>query len=180
MGAIRRRGSQPYPTSHHPAAGYAYAAARNGMAFDEEHYVGNGLPSPVEDVQRSYHPHPHAAHHEFEDDMYNHHTNPYAGHPSSAPAGDSWHHARLQMTMAGRESLQQQQPAYFPPTPTSAGAPSWDQHPHDDEPLLTNHVSLGSNTLPRDSTLLTALPGFPTNGGREDVVGVERWEQGDV
>lgn len=202
IGAMRRRGSQPYPSPHHPAAGYAYAAARGGMSYEEEHYVGGGLPSPVEDVQRSYHAHPHAQHPEYEDEMYNHH-HPYAGHPSSAPAADSWHHTRLQMGIVsapGRGSLQQQQQAhahavqqqqqasYFPPTPTSASAPAWDPHPHaqqmsaveDEEPLLTNHVSLGNNTLPRDSTLLTALPGFGgSNGGREET-GVERWEQGDV
>ncbi|KAI0091638.1 hypothetical protein BDY19DRAFT_637385 [Irpex rosettiformis] len=189
MGTIRRRGSQPYPSPHHPVTGYGYAP-RGSLSYEDDHY--GGLPSPVEDVQRSYPAHSHAPHAaEYEDDVYNHH--PYAGHPASAPAADSWHHARMQMSMAsavGRESLQQQQQAsYFPPTPTSANAPSWEPHPHaqhvissvdDEEPLLTSHVSLGNNTLPRDSTLLTALPGFPPNGGREEVGGVERWEQGDV
>ncbi|KAH8104141.1 hypothetical protein BXZ70DRAFT_905239 [Cristinia sonorae] len=33
-------------------------------------------------------------------------------------------------------------------------------HQQDDEPLLTSHVSLGSNRLPPDSTLLTPLPGY--------------------
>lgn len=57
----------------------------------------------------------------------------------------------------------------------------------EDEPSLVSHVSLGSNRLPPDSTLLTALPGYHQQGNRDHQQGVvmgvglgdERWE-GDV
>ncbi|TCD69638.1 hypothetical protein EIP91_006863 [Steccherinum ochraceum] len=46
------------------------------------------------------------------------------------------------------------------PQPNSAHHTPEHVHQQDDEPLLTNHVSLGSNRLPPDSTLLTPLPGY--------------------
>ena len=49
--------------------------------------------------------------------------------------------------------------AHTPQIPSQHHTPEHVHQP-DDEPLLTSHVSLGSNRLPPDSTLLTPLPGY--------------------
>lgn len=151
---LRRRGSQPYPSPH---AHYASYHQRSSISYpSEDDYAHSG--SPVEEDQV------------YEDEVF------YRQQQQQQ-------HARAQQ--AQQQSSQgaqgQQQANYFPPTPTSAGwehtsHPAHEMHamgmggnmgqlayPDEDaqeEPLLTSHVSLGSNRLPPDSTLLTALPGF--------------------
>lgn len=226
LGALRRRGSQPYPSphathhnphshhnqQHHGYGSVSYASSRGSLSYPaEDEYAGvGGLPSPVEDSR--YHHSQYAGQQEpFEEEQQLYHRSAHHSSPV-----DNWHRG----STGGQQQQQQQQislanattgsaagarggsaaaNAYFPPTPTSASAPTWDvpSHPSHaseqslpslasmngmmgvpamgdnvdvgDEPLLASHVSLGSNRLPPDSTLLTSLPGFQ----REE----ERWEQ---
>lgn len=106
----------------------------------------------------------------------------YRQHQGEATGpGGAWHtndlrhhqhpsHHGMSMSLPSSRPIHQASYFHHQPSHSSPTHYNLSQEQHQaadeelDEPLLTSHVSLGSNRLPPDSTLLTPLPGFVPDG----------------
>ncbi|GJE90917.1 hypothetical protein PsYK624_070630 [Phanerochaete sordida] len=192
-GALRRRGSQPYPSPHsmtHSPHAMAHAhhaqqaMTQSPRSIYSTQDAGAGLQYPEEEYE------------EYQD-CQQQQPQPQAQHAPVPPSPVEERYANEGEYYLDRPAYQQRSwelPPLAQPHPQHSQAhlvgPGYaqteDTPPNTDngvveaevggegEPLLTSqgHVSLGSNRLPPNSTLLTPLPGFRGYEQPQD----ERWE----
>ena len=212
MGALRRRGSQPYPSPHslthsphtlahsqgHHSPRSIYSTQSGGLAYAEDEYDGyeyqdsQSQPQPSQSQHHNQPPPPQSPQEDrygAEGDYYSERTQPHSHHqqrtwdiaPSLASFSTPHPQTAQSLSLATQGHPQPhghlagpglvQVESSSPTTGNTVGA----ELPSDSEPLLTSqgHVSLGSNRLPPNSTLLTPLPGFR---GYEPTQHAERWD----
>lgn len=189
-GALRRRGSQPYPSphsmthsphamthAHHAQQAMAQSSPRSIYSSQE---AAGGLQYPEEEYEsQDYHERQPQAHQAQVpqspiEERYASEGEYYLERPSFAQQR-SWELPPLAQPHPQHSQTHLIGPGYAQAedTPSSVENAIEPEVGGDGEPLLTSqgHVSLGSNRLPPNSTLLTPLPGFPRYEQEEG-----RWE----